>query len=136
MKHKAIPPGVIKKATRNFDANKLDYLQTELNKSGIPTIREHTIHSFNFQTKNQNRIPDLTVTSLNIIIEHDTQKVHGELGYENGKTVRRNADYTRANIPFVVINADLAKQFHLDESELAAYLVYHEKMKINAEEEV
>ena len=137
MKHKSIPPAVIRKALRNFDATKLDYLQTQLNIVGIPTIREHAIHNLNFQTKNQVRIPDLIVTNLNnIIIEHDTQKVHGELGYENEKTVRRNADYMRAGFHFAVINADMAKECGLNEAGLARYLIPYEKMKINAEEEV
>ena len=67
-----------------------------------------------------------------IHLQHDTVKIHGELGYENVKTIRRNCDYERAGLSWIVINQDLAKNCNLDEADLAEYLFYHELAKRNA----
>ena len=127
-----------KDATRNFDAKKLDYLQLHLDNITpiIPTVRERTIFNSSFSTRNKVRIPDLQVTTTNVVIEHDTQNIHGELSDPNKKTLARNADYLRADIPFIVINADLAKLNKLDEADLVVYLYYHELMKIKSKEEL
>lgn len=124
-----------KKAVRNFDAKKLDPIQKTLSKFNISTVREQTMNNINFKTSNNNRIPDLTDTRYKIIIEHDTAKIHSELGYENERTLKRNADYTRAGLLFAVINADLCKMLCLDESKLAVYLFYHKLMEYNARKE-
>ena len=118
-----------KKATRNFDAKKLDPIQTTLLRYGIPTIREREIYNDLFETKNHIRIPDLTDTKHHIIIEHDTFKIHGELSAPNERTERRNKDYKRAGINFVIINEDLCKELNLNEPNLTVYLYYHELMK-------
>ena len=123
-----------KNATRNFDAKKLDPIQTNLLKRNIPTVREKTIYNEKFTQARHERTPDLTFTGNKnsiMLLEHDTIKVHGELGYENEKTLKRNRDFVRAGIPFVVVNADLCKELKLDESSLAEYLHYHELMKQN-----
>jgi len=122
----------MKNADRNADAKKLDPIQTDLLEMDIPTVREKTIYNEKFTQKRHERNPDLTVTLDDSVLEHDTVKVHGELGFENKKTLQRNADYIRAGISFSVINADLAKHLNLDESKLCAYLYFHEKMKQNA----
>ena len=118
-----------KKATRNFDAKKLDPIQTTLLRYGISTVRERETYNEKFETKNHIRIPDLTDTKHKIIIEHDTFKIHGELSAPNERTERRNGDYKRAGINFVVINEDLCKELNLNESNLTVYLYYHELMK-------
>jgi len=121
-----------KNATRNHDAKKLDPIQRDLLNLGIPTIREKTIYDEKFTQSRHERTPDLTFTGgERILLEHDTVKTHGELGFENEKTLKRNRDFARAGISFVVINADLCKMYGLDESNLSAYLYYHELMKIN-----
>lgn len=127
-----------KNATRNFDAKKLDYLQLHLDNISpiIPTVRERTIFNSSFNTRNKIRIPDLQVTTTNVVIEHDTQNIHGELSDPNKKTLARNADYLRAGIPFIVINADLAKLNKLDEADLVVYLYYHKLMEIKSREEL
>lgn len=119
------------KAVRNFDAGKLDYLQEGLQRYALPSVREQTIIDQLFSTPNNVRNPDLFVNKL-ILIEHDTVKLHGELGWENERTLRRNADYIITGRPFTVVNADLAKELGLDEKNLVVYLYYHELMKINA----
>ena len=119
-----------KKAERNHDAHKIDYIQSNI---PITSIREETILDSNFWTLYGTRIPDLILNPKNnpIILEHDTVKVHGELGYENMRTLNRNQDFTRAKRPFFVINQDLAKQLGLDEAKLSTYLYYHTLSQIN-----
>jgi len=133
-KNKAIPPGVIKKQTRGADAKKLDYLEMHLVNAGIPVVREEGIKCGVSMVKH--RYPDLRVTTNNILIEHDTVKVHGELSEPNTKTLRRNCDYLSADIPFVVINEDLCKMFNLDQGDLAIYLYYHKLMELKSREEL
>ncbi len=118
-----------KKTDRNWDAKKLDPIQTTLLRYGISTVREREIFNEKFETRNHIRIPDLTDTKHKIIFEHDTFKIHGELSAPNERTERRNNDYKRAGINFVIINEDLCKELNLDESKLAVYLYYHELMK-------
>jgi len=128
----------IRSMGRNFDAKKLDYLQTHLDNITpiIPAIREIPIHDELFSTRNHIRVPDLVVTTTNVVIEHDTQNIHGELSDPNKKTLARNADYMRADIPFIVINADLAKLNNLDEANLLVYLYYHKLMEIKSRNEL
>jgi len=130
----------IRSMGRNFDAKKLDYLQAHLDNITpiIPTVREQEI-LINPDTSSNiphYRVPDLFVTTTGVIIEHDTQNIHGELSDPNKKTLRRNADYMRADIPFIVINADLAKLNNLDEANLLVYLYYHKLMEIKSKEEL
>lgn len=122
------------KTLRNFDAGKLDYLQSGLISYSLGSIREKTIIDPMFSPRNHVRNPDLII-GKRVIMEHDTVKLHGELGYENERTLRRNGDFTITGRPFTVINADLCKTLGLDESMMAVYLYYHECMKINALQE-
>jgi len=113
-----------KNATRNFDASKLDYIQQ---KSPLNWLSDNTIVDPRFSTPNKVRFPDLIIKGTpEIILEHDTIKVHGELGYCNERTHKRNQDYAKSNRPFIIVNEDLAKMLKLDEAALATYLYYHE----------
>lgn len=120
--------------TRNGDAGKLDNIQTGLSKLDIPLhcIREKEITDMGFLKGGH--VPDLII-NRQVILEHDTVKVHGELGFENAKTLRRNADYAASGRPFFIINQDLAKQCGLDEVNLSQYLYYHSLMMANANKE-
>lgn len=111
-----------KKARRNFDAEKLDYIQKNL---GLSSVREQTIQDERFIHKVRN--PDLTVFigKQKVLIELDSVKVHGELGFCNEKTFRRNRDYYAIDQPFCVVNEDLADILGLDHAKLANYLAYH-----------
>ena len=112
------------KADRNFDAHKLDYIQKH---SKLNWISDTTIVDVRFSTSNKVRLPDLIIRGVpEIILEHDTTKLHGELGYANERTHKRNQDYAKANRPFIIVNEDLAKLLKLDEASLATYLYYHE----------
>ena len=118
-----------KKAVRNFDADKLDYIQKNI---GLPCVREQTIEDIRLSTLNHVRIPDLTINKL-VIGELDSVKVHGELGVgENERTKKRNVDYFLIGRPFFVINEDLAKHLQLDQARLGTYLYYHSLMYRNA----
>ena len=113
-----------KKSTRGFDAEKLDYIQKH---SKLNWLSDNTIIDPRFSTPNKVRLPDLLIKGIpEIILEHDTIKVHGELGYCNERTHKRNQDYAKANRPFIIVNEDLAKLLKLDEANLATYLYYHE----------
>ena len=127
-----------KKAVRNFDASKLDYIQKNI---GLPCVRELTIVDTRLTTPNHIRIPDLTINKI-VLGEDDTVKTHGELGIypkdpkdmdeKTKRTLRRNTDYFLINRPFFVINEDLAKHLQLDQAKLANYLYYHSLMYFNA----
>jgi len=134
---KSIPSSVKKNLTRNMDAKKLDYLILQLEglNQPIACLREVTFQHPRFHTQNKCRVPDL-ILNKQIFLEHDTAKIHGELGFANTKTLRRNADYERAGIDYVIINQDLAKECHLDEADLAEYLYYHKLAEIQARKEV
>jgi len=134
LKHKAIPPGVIKKQTRGSDAKKLDALQLHLDCAGLHTLREKEI--FNKSFSHGFRLSDLYFPLWQIVLEHNTTKVHGELGYENAKSRIKYADYIKGKQHFIIINQDLCKQLNIDEGDLAIYLYYHELAKIKAETEI
>lgn len=112
-----------KNAVTNFDQKKLEYIQRN---SKLNWLSGSTIIDSKFSTPNKVRQPDLLIKGMpEIILEHDSIKVHGELGWENERTLKRNQDYARANRPFFVINEDLAKLLNLDQASLATYLYYH-----------
>jgi len=112
-----------KNAIVNFDQKKLEYIQTH---SKLNWLSGNTLVDSRFSTPNKVRLPDLIIKGLpEIILEHDSSKLHGELAYENERTLKRNQDYARANRPFFVINEDLAKLLGLDQAGLATYLYYH-----------
>jgi len=112
-----------KNAVSNFDQKKLEYIQTH---SKLNWLSGNTLIDPKFSTPNKVRLPDLMIKGMpEIILEHDSTKLHGELGWENERTLKRNQDYARANRPFFVINEDLAKLLGLDQAALATYLYYH-----------
>lgn len=114
-----------KKRGRNSDANKLDIIQRDL---PFATVREKTVTHELFTQARKNRNVDLmtTNTTPRIIIELDG-KSHGGLGSidESTATQKRNADFTRANMPYVIVNEELADYLNLDKIKLMEYLIYH-----------
>ncbi len=122
------------KATRNFDAKKLDKIVLHLEQLSKPIycqINEIIKNPHFLNSGNSCRETDILLNNF-VHLQHDTVKIHGELGYENKKTLNRNEDYARANLPYIIINQDLAKMCNLDEADLTAYLFYHELSKRNA----
>ena len=123
-----------KKMDRNSDAKALDLIQTHLEMlqdKPINVIREKIYHEEEFTTRNKNHEADLVLNDF-VILHHDTIHTHNELAYPNKKTLQRDMDFERAKIPYIIINADLAKNCNLNEADLAEYLYYHElhKMKV------
>ena len=120
----------MKNSGRNADARKLDYIQEN---STINWIREESIHDPRFSTRNNIRVPDLKKKGeIEVLLEHDTVKVHGELGFPNERTQKRNRDYAITKRNAVYLNEDLARMLKLDESNLATYLYFHELAKVKA----
>ena len=110
---------------RNSDATKLDFIQNNIPEEITITAREKIYHSEYFTTKNNNHEADLVLNDR-VILHHDTVKIHSELSMPNPKTLKRDMDFERAGFSYIIINADLAKHYNLDEPNLSAYLYYHE----------
>ena len=123
-----------RRATRNHDAKKLDALQLHLDCAGLHTIREQEI--FNKAFQHGFRISDLYFPTWQIVLELNSVKVHGELGYENAKSRRKYADYIEGKQHFIIINEGLCKELNINPGDLAIYLFYHELAKIKAEVEI
>jgi len=119
-----------KKMTRNSDAEKLDELQAHLDNLGFSVIREDSIHSIKFSTRNHIRNPDLKVKfgKFECYLELDG-KVHGTLEMPTKNTVRRNLDYENIKHSYVILSEEDAKFFKLDFGDLAAYLILLEYTK-------
>ncbi len=121
--------------SRNSDAGKLDIIQKDL---PFKTVREALVTDERFTQARKNRNVDLKTTNTvpNIYIELDG-KSHGGLGSidESNATQKRNADFTRAGIPYVIVNEELADYLKLDYVKLMEYLIWHklsEEMAKNA----
>jgi len=137
-----------KNAVQNHDRPKLDRIQNYCmeNHFGVRVSKSnHRFDNKNFLNKPKNHDSDLIFNGL-VHCQHDTVKSHCELGFENEEikredkekhrlqTQKRNAGYYKANIPFFVINEDLARILVLDEGALSVYLYYHSLMLKNARE--
>ena len=120
---------------RNSDAEKIDELQSHLTLQRIFTVRETAIHDELFSTRNHLRVPDLTLTgtSKTVIIELDGG-VHGDLELPNEKTLRRNADYNRAGIIYIILNEQQCEAENIDFCDLASYRVREVLSKLKAGE--
>lgn len=137
-----------KKAVVGADRNKLDYITNwlKVNNFGVQVSKsEYRFDHSEFSTPS--RETDLKLNDR-VHLQHDTVKVHCELGYESPdsdrndkdkkrlKTAVRNHDYWNlwmsTGEPFVVLNQDLARMLELNEGALTAYLYYHALMLENA----
>ena len=135
-----------KKAKTNHDRNKLDYIENWLSENHLGVHVSKSNHRFSndkFMNKPKNHESDLILNDK-IHVQHDTVNTHCELGFEleesknenkekkRIQTLKRNMGYYNADIPFFVINEDLAKLLYLDEGALSVYLYYHTLMMENA----
>ena len=138
-----------KKALVNHDRPKLDYIEDYLSKNQFGVRVSKSNHRFDnkeFLNKPKNHESDLILNGK-IHCQHDTVKTHCELGFEieesknenkekkRQQTLKRNMGYYKAQLPFFVINQDLAKLLNLDEGALTVYLYYHTLMLHNARSE-
>ena len=132
-----------KKAIVGADRPKLDAITDYLNTCNMGvrvSSSNHVIVNRFFENKTCSHETDLVLNSR-VHLQHDTVKVHCELGLEKIecdrdkhriKTLQRNTNYLRANIPFCVLNEDLARMLGLHEGALTVYLYYHTMMLENA----
>jgi len=122
-----------KKRSRGSDATKLDELQTHLNLQGLHFMRENPISDNLFTTRNLLRVPDLSHWHGDklIVIELDGS-IHGSLEFATEKTMRRNADYNRAGIIYILLNEEQMKAENLDMCDLASYRVREVLSKLGA----
>lgn len=129
-----------KKALVSADRPKLDNITDWLNRNNFGvrvTKSNEIIHHGDFLHET-----DLLLNNK-VHLQHDTVKVHCELGFEKVindrdrhrmRTLKRNTDYLREGIPFCVLNQDLAAMLGLDEGALTVYLYYHTIMMENSRE--
>jgi len=124
-----------KNRTRNSDAEKLDDIQQHLTQQLLYFEREKPLYNSLFSTKNHLRVPDLTMFQKEklIVIELDGG-IHGSLEMQTDKTKKRNADYNRANIIYILLNEQQAKEEHLELENLATYRVREVLCKLEAKE--
>ena len=122
-----------KRRGRNSDAGKIDEIQTHLTLQNIHSIRERELFDARFNTRNKLRVPDLTVTHKGklIVIELDGP-VHGSLEFQSEKTKRRNADYNRAGIIYILLNEEQCKAENMDLADLASYRVREIMCKVDS----
>ncbi len=122
-----------KRRSRNSDAHKIDEIQTHLTLQHIPSIREKELYDKRFGTRNHIRVPDLTIDYKGklILIELDGP-VHGSLEFQTEKTKRRNADYNRAGIIYILLNEEQCKADNMDLADLASYRVREIMCKVDS----
>lgn len=115
--------------SRPSDAGKLDFIEEWLSKNdfGVKvTERNKIIWDLKFQSKNHQRDTDLLLNG-ECHLQHDTVKSHGELGFPNPQTEKRDIDYALGNYRQIIINQDLARMLGLHEGALSVYLFFHDK---------
>ncbi len=122
-----------KNRDRNSDAYKLDDVQQHLTQQGFNFIREREIHNTLFSTRNAIRVPDLSYWAGDklIVIELDGG-IHGSLEMPTEKTMKRNADYNRAGIIYILLNEEQCKAENLPVVDLASYRVREVLTKLEA----
>jgi len=123
-----------KKRSRGSDATKLDELQTHLTLQGFNFIREKEIFERCFSTRNHLRVPDLTLDVGRLIVIELDGSIHGSLEFATEKTMRRNADYNRAGIIYILLNEEQMKAENLDMCDLASYRVREVLSKLESGE--
>ena len=123
-----------KKRSRGSDANKLDDIQQHLTQQGFNFIREKEIFERCFSTRNHLRVPDLTMDAGRLVVIELDGSIHGSLEFQTEKTRRRNADYNRAGIIYILLNEEQMKAENLDMCDLASYRVREVLSKLSSGE--
>ena len=96
-------------------------------------FREPEITNAKFSTRNHVRRPDLKVVfgKFQVYIEIDGH-VHGILEQPTENTLRRNCDFERVNMNYIILSEEDAKFHGLDIKGLAGYRVGEEYTKFLA----
>ena len=137
-----------KNATRNFGDSTIDLIQQHLNQLGYNFLIDETLCYSNFSTLNKIRKPDLFLKNwkkheVNLVIELDGN-VHGQdLQSTSERTIKRNGDYVRTRINYLVLHISELKENNFSFKEeslrvldLITYMVSHELNKIVLREEL
>jgi hypothetical protein len=84
-----------------------DFIHNVLTKNRFNVKREVKIHNANFEQKHKERKIDIKFTygKMDRYLEVDG-KVHGNLETPTESTIRRNADFERTNLPYIIINTE------------------------------
>ena len=102
---------------KNFKINhsvagksKEDLIHKTLTDSKFRVIREHNIHDERFEQKCKERTTDFKVMygKMVFLMESDGE-VHGDLENPTKSTMKRNADFKRANLDYVLVNHESIK---------------------------
>ena len=91
--------------------NKEDHIHSILTKNGFAVKREVNISSGLFTQKLHNRNIDIKFTygKMERYLESDG-RVHGTLEQPTESTLKRNADFERAKIPYILINHESIRE--------------------------
>jgi len=121
---------------KNGDGHKLDPIHQHLTRLGYKVFREPVIENHRFSTRNKIRNPDLKIVygKFEVYLEVDG-KVHGILEAPTENTLKRNADFERTNMNYIVLSEEDCKFHGIDIEKLAAYRVGEEYTKFLAKVE-
>lgn len=91
--------------------NKEDLIHTTLRESGFRVMREVNIQNGNFTQKYHERNVDIKFSygKMERYLESDG-KVHGTLETPTESTLKRNADFERTNMNYILINHESIKE--------------------------
>jgi len=94
-----------KTISENFGSSEIQIIAKTLTDLGFSCVFEPKIYSDKFSTANKIRNPDLKISFGKMItyLESDG-KVHQTLEMPNDRTQKRNEDFERAEIPYILIN--------------------------------
>jgi hypothetical protein len=91
--------------------NKEDHIHHILTKNGFQVKREVLISSGKFEQKHHERRIDMKISyhKMDRYLESDG-KIHGTLEQPTESTLKRNADFERANLPYMIINHESIRE--------------------------
>ncbi|UVF62467.1 hypothetical protein [Nitrososphaeria virus YSH_922147] len=91
--------------------NKEDHIHSILTKNGFAVKREVVISDGRFQQARKTRSVDIKFTygKMERYLESDGQ-VHGTLEQPTIQTLKRNADFERTNLPYIIINHESIRE--------------------------
>lgn len=119
---------------KNGDDHKVLPIHQHLTNLGYQVFREPTIENHRFSTNNHIRRPDLLVKfgkKFEVYIEIDGA-VHGNLEQPSTNTLKRNSDFERTHMNYIILSEEDCKFYSLDIKSLAGYRVGEEYTKFLA----
>jgi len=100
-----------KNRDQNFGSSQIELIAKTLTSLGFSCIFEPRILSDNFSTQNKIRNPDLKISfgKMTRFLESDG-RVHGTLEQPTSSTQRRNEDFERNNMKYILINHETLRE--------------------------